>query len=73
MRLRRVKWLAAAGLGLVLAGYMAGRLHQHDTVAAYRTMVSTLEQMVTKYEAANASMWDALGAVARVETRIDTP
>ncbi len=73
MRLRRVKWLAAAGLGLVLVGYAVGRLHQHDTVEAYRELAGTLEQMLTTYEVANASMWESLGALARLEARVETP
>ena len=65
MRHRRVKWLATAGLGLLLLGYAVGRRHQHDTVAAYRELAGALEQMVTRYEAANAVMWESIGALAR--------
>ncbi len=67
MRPRRVKWLAAAGLGLVLVGYAVGRQHQHDTVATCMALAGSLDQMVTMYEAANTEMWKALGAIARVE------
>jgi SNF family Na+-dependent transporter len=65
MRTRRLKWLASAGLGLLLLGYAVGRRHQHDTVEAYRELAGALEQMVTRYEAANAAMWESLGVMAR--------
>ncbi|KKN05832.1 hypothetical protein LCGC14_1083400 [marine sediment metagenome] len=67
MRNRRVKWLAAAGLGLVLAGYVVGRQHQSATVATCLALAGSLDQMVRIYEEANTEMWRALGAVARVE------
>ncbi len=71
MRPRRVTRLATAGLGLLLLGYAAGRLHQRDTVAAYRDLARTLEQMVEKYETANVVMWNALGTLAQTTDETD--
>ncbi len=71
MRPRRVMRLATAGLGLLLLGYAAGRRHQHDTLAAYRDLTGALEHMVEKYEAANAVMWESIGALARPEPPAD--
>lgn len=71
MRNRRVKWLAAAGLGLILVGYVIGRQHQSATVATCIALAGSLDQMVTMYEQANTEMWKALGAVARLERQHD--
>ena len=71
MRPRRVKWLAAAGLGMALAGYAAGRRHQRDTVQACLALAGSVDRMVTMYDAANTAMWEALGAVARLERERD--
>jgi hypothetical protein len=65
MRPRRARRLAVAGLGVLVLGYSAGRLHQQDTVAACRSLAGSLDQMVTMYEGANTAMWEALGVVAR--------
>lgn len=73
MRNRRVRWLAAAGLGLALAGYAGGRQHQSVTVATCLALAGSLDQMVTMYEEANTEMWKALGVVARLERRRDAP
>ncbi len=67
MRNRRLKWLAAIGLGLALVGYVIGRRHQSATVATCMALAGSLDQMVTMYEQANTEMWKALGVVARVE------
>ena len=67
MRHRRLKWLAAAGLGLVLVGYVTGRQHQSATVATCMALAGSLDQMVTMYEEANTEMWKALGVISRVE------
>ncbi len=67
MRHRRVKWLAAAGLGLAFVGYVTGRQHQSATVATCMALAGSLDQMVMMYEQANTEMWKALGVVARVE------
>ncbi len=67
LRHRRLKWLAAAGLGLALLGYVVGRQHQSATVATCIALAGSLDQMVTMYEEANTEMWKALGVMARVE------
>ncbi len=67
MRNRRLKWLALAGLGLALVGYVIGRQHQSATVATCVALAGSLDQMVTMYEEANTEMWKALGIVARLE------
>ena len=64
MRHRRVKWLAAAGLALVLVGYMTGRQHQRDTVATCRVLAGSLNRMVAMYEEANVEIWRALNVSA---------
>ncbi len=67
MRPRRVKWLASAGLGVMLVGYLMGRQHQRDAVATCAALAGSLDRMVTMYDAANTEMWRALGVVARAE------